>query len=116
MEQILINEWNVTSTIKKLIKIYNGSPGTIIQEFVDAVFEHNRRYPTRPLIIEAGFDNDAGLVINLFTKFKTREVYVLTCVETYFDDYNRAAIFRSIEAFEAGLKIMGRHPRTVKTL
>jgi hypothetical protein len=116
MEQILVNEFNVKSTIKKLTKLYNGDCGTIIHEFVDAVFEHNRRYPTRQLIIEAGFEPDAGLIINLFTKFKTQEVYVLTCIETYFDDYNRAAIFKAIEAFEAGLKIMGRFPRTVKTL
>jgi hypothetical protein len=116
MEQILINEFNVKSTVKKLTKLYNGECGTIIHEFVDAVFEHNRRYPTRPLIIEAGFDPDAGLVINLFTKFRTQEVYVLTCIENYFDNCNRVALFRSIEAFEAGLKIMGRFPRTVKTL
>lgn len=116
MEQIFVDEFNVKSTVKKLTKLYNGECGTIIHEFVDAVFEHNRRYPTRQLIIEAGFDPDAGLVINLFTKFKTQEVYVLTCVETCFDDYNRAAIFKAIEAFEAGLKIMGRFPRAVKTL
>lgn len=116
MEHILIDEFNIKSTIKKLNKLYNGDCGTIIHEFVDAVFEHNREYPTRPLIIEAGFDPDAGLVINLFTKFKTREIYVLTCIEIYFDNYNRAVIFEAIKAFEAGLRIMGRHPKTVKTL
>lgn len=116
MEQIFVDEFNVKTTIKKLTKLYNGECDTIIHEFVDAVFEHNRRYPTRQLIIEAGHDPDVGLVINLFTKFKTQEVYVLTCIETYFDDYNRAAIFKAIEAFEAGLKIMGRFPRTVKPL
>lgn len=116
MEQIFIDEFSIKSTVKKLNKGYNGNPGTIIHEFVDAVFEHNRMYPTRPLIIEFGYDPESGFIINLFTKFKTQEIYVLTCIENHFDNYNRAAIFNAIEAFQAGLRIMGRHPRSVKTL
>ena len=30
MEQILVDEWNIKSTIKKLTKLYNGDCGTII--------------------------------------------------------------------------------------